>query len=173
MTQYDVIVIGGGAAGMISSIFSGRQGKKTLLCEKMPKIGKKLLVTGAGRCNLLNEKVDPSFYDPDAQELVRSVFEKFGKEKILTFFREIGLEVYAEPDGRIFPVTNQAASVMKVLEMELAKQKVSVETGFAVKTVRFSSGIFEVLAENKKRVEGKAVILCVGGKSYRQNKYRN
>jgi len=97
---------------------------------------------------------------------VKTVLEKFGKEKILGFFRELGLEVYAEPDGRIFPVTNQAGSVLKVFEMELERSKTAMELGFSVKSIRFSSGVFEVLSENGKSFKSKTVILCAGGKSY-------
>lgn len=182
MNSYDVVIVGGGAAGMTAAIFAKRSGKNVLLCEKMPKLGKKLLVTGAGRCNLLNEKLDPSFYDPAAQDLVRSVFAKFGKEKILGFFRELGLAVYPEPDGRIFPVTNQAASVLKVLEMEIARLGIPVELGCEVRSINVrhceeprkkgdrhslpACPLFEVIAENGKRASAKAVVLCAGGRSY-------
>lgn len=176
MTQYDVIVIGGGPAGMMAAIMAKRRKKNVLLCEKMPKLGKKLLVTGAGRCNILNEKLDASFYDPAARRLVGQVLEKFGKEKILGFFRDLGLELYAEPDGRIFPVTNQAGSVVKVLEMELERIQVPVQLGCEIQTIRVLKGdrqaihacplCFEVLAEKGKKITGGVIILCAGGKSY-------
>lgn len=166
MTQYDVIVVGGGPAGMTAAIFAARRGKSVLICEKMPRLGKKLLVTGAGRCNLLNEKLDPSFYDPMARELVSLVFSKFGKEASLGFFREIGLAVYAEPDGRLFPVTNQAASVLKVLELELERLKVPVELGCEIKSIGKGQAGFELKIGDAKRLTGAAVILCAGGKSY-------
>ncbi|HNX68323.1 MAG TPA: NAD(P)/FAD-dependent oxidoreductase [Candidatus Omnitrophota bacterium] len=166
MKSYDVIIVGGGAAGMVAAIFAKRKGDSVLLCEKMPKLGKKLLVTGAGRCNLLNEKTDPSFYNPDAQKLVASVFEKFGKEAILGFFKELGLEVYTEPDGRIFPVTNQAASVLKVLELEISRLEVPVKLDCHVRDIRAVAGGFELRTAGEERFGAKKVILCAGGKSY-------
>lgn len=166
MKFYDVIVIGGGPAGMMAAITAKQYGKNALLCEKMPKLGKKLLVTGAGRCNLLNDKLDSSFYDPSAREWVDSVLKRFGKEKILGFFHELGLAVYAEPDGRMFPVTNQASSVVKVLEMELERLKVPMELGFEIKEIKKNTRGFDLKAGNGERVTGNAIILCSGGKSY-------
>src|SRR5512140_3646340 len=102
MTHYDVIVIGGGAAGIMAAITAQRQGASVLVCEKMPKIGKKLLITGAGRCNLLNETLDASFYNPTSRALVGSILGQFGKDAALGFFKELGLATYADETGRIF-----------------------------------------------------------------------
>lgn len=166
MAQYDVIVIGGGAAGLMAAITAKRQGASVLVCEKMPKLGKKLLITGAGRCNLLNETLDASFYDPGSQELVRSVLGQFGKEAMLAFFKELGLSTYADETGRIFPVTNQAASVFNVLEMELERLKVTVDLGCEIKNIRVVKNGFEVHAGTGEKEMGRKIILCAGGKSY-------
>ncbi len=166
MTPYDVIVIGGGAAGMMAAITARRRGASVLLCEKMPKIGKKLLVTGAGRCNLLNETLDASFYNAQGQILVRAVLEQFGKEAMLQFFKDLGLATYADESGRVFPVTNQAASVLKVLEMELERLRVVIDLGCEIQSVRPSKNGFEVRARSGEAETGQKVILCAGGKSY-------
>ena len=166
MTPYDVIVIGGGAVGMMAAITAKRRGASVLLCEKMPKLGKKLLVTGAGRCNLLNETLDASFYNLGGQALVRPVLDQFGKEAILQFFKELGLATYAEESGRIFPVTNQAASVLKVLEMELERLKVVLDLGCEIQSIRVSKNGFEVHARSGESETGRKIILCAGGKSY-------
>jgi hypothetical protein len=166
MKPYDVIVIGGGAAGMMAAIIAKRKGASVLVCEKMPKLGKKLLVTGAGRCNLLNETLDESFYNPGAQSLVRSALRQFGKDAALAFFKELGLMTCADETGRIFPVTNQAVSVLKVLEMELERLKVIVELGCEIKSIHAAKDGFEVRAGTGERETGKKVILCAGGKSY-------
>lgn len=166
MTPYDVIVIGGGAAGIMAAITAKRGGASVLLCEKMPKLGKKLLVTGAGRCNLLNETLDASFYNPGGQALAGSVLGQFGKEAMLQFFKELGLATYADESGRVFPVTNQAASVLKVLEMELERLKVVLDLGCEIQSVRPSKNGFEVRAKSGEAETGRKVILCAGGKSY-------
>ncbi len=166
MRMYDKIVIGGGAAGIIAAIFAKRKGEQVLLCEKMPKLGKKLLVTGAGRCNLSNEKLDASFYQPKAEKTVRSVFEKCSKRDILDLFKGLGLEIYSEPDGRIFPVTNQAASVLKVLEIEIARLGIPVKLSCEVRGIRSVSDVFELRTNGEERFSSPRVVLCGGGKSY-------
>ncbi len=166
MAQHDVIVIGGGAAGIMAAITARRQGATVLVCERMPKLGKKLLVTGAGRCNLLNETLDPSFYNPGAEALVRSVLEQFGKDAMLAFFKDLGLATYADETGRIFPVTNQAASVLKVLELELERLKIPVDLGCEVKNIRVAKNGFEVSAKTGEKEMCRKVVLCAGGKSY-------
>jgi len=166
MAQYDVIVIGGGAAGIMAAITAKRQGASVLVCEKMPKIGKKLLITGAGRCNLLNNILDASFYNSGSQAFVRAVLNQSGKEAMLGFFKELGLATYADEAGRIFPVTNQAASVLKVLEMELERLKVTLDLGCEIKNIRVTKNEFEICAKSGERETCRKVILCAGGKSY-------
>lgn len=166
MAPYDVIVIGGGAAGMVAAITAKRRGTSVLLCEKMPKLGKKLLITGAGRCNLLNEVLNESFYNPESHALVRSVLDRFGREAMLAFFKDLGLATYADETGRIFPVTNQAASVLKVLEMELERLKVTIDLGCEIKSIRVAKHGFEVSARTGEKETGGKLILCAGGRSY-------
>jgi predicted Rossmann fold flavoprotein len=166
MAHYDVIVVGGGAAGIMAAITAKRQGASVLVCEKMPKIGKKLLITGAGRCNLSNEILDASFYNPGSSAIVLSVLEQFGKNAIPEFFKDLGLATYADEIGRIFPVTNQAASVLRVLEMELERLKVTLDLGCEIKNIRASKNGFEISAKSGEREMGRKVILCAGGKSY-------
>ncbi len=166
MAEHDVIVIGGGAAGIMAAITAKRQGASVLVCEKMPKIGKKLLITGAGRCNLLNDVLDASFYNPGGQTFVQSILDQFGKKDMLDFFKELGLATYADETGRIFPVTNQAASVLKVLEMELERLKVTLDLGCEIQNIRAFKNGFEVSAKTGEKEICRKVILCAGGKSY-------
>ncbi len=166
MKSYDAVIVGGGASGIVAAIFGKRKGASVLLCEKMPKLGKKLLVTGAGRCNLLNEKLDASFYNPEARKLVQAVLEKCGRDAILGFFRDLGLRVYTDETGRIFPVTQQAASVLKVLELEMARLEVPVKLNCEVRDIRAVAGAFEIRTANEERFISPKVIVCAGGKSY-------
>jgi hypothetical protein len=163
--NYDVVVIGGGAAGIVASISARRTGASVLLCEKMPRLGKKILVSGNGRCNLLNESLTPSFYNPEAREWIDSVLAQFGKKEILHFFKELGLAVYAEK-GRVFPITNQAASVMDVLLLELSRRGVEVRCDCEVKQMSQTSAGFSLALKAQDPVMACQVILCGGGKSY-------
>ncbi|MBN1189632.1 MAG: aminoacetone oxidase family FAD-binding enzyme [Dehalococcoidales bacterium] len=163
--SYNTAVIGGGAAGICAAITLARRGKSVIICEKTHVAGKKLLATGNGRCNLLNDELNESFYNPEAAELVRSVFRQFGKDRILSFFRGLGLITFSQ-EGRVFPITNQAASVLKVLEMELARLCVEIEPDFNCTSVSCGEKIIKVSSAEKKEIECLKVIVAAGGRSY-------
>lgn len=150
---------------MAAGISAAHAGKSAIICERMPKIGKKILASGNGRCNLLNEKLDESFYNKEAQGLVKSVFSKFGFSFIIKFFNDMGLEVYSE-EGKIFPVTNQASSVLKILEIELKKLGMPIELDFEVCRISRSNGKFIVTSKSGKTIECDKLIMAGGGKSY-------
>ena len=159
------VVIGGGAAGLLAAICIGRQGKPVIICEKTAQLGKKILATGNGRCNLLNDDLNELHYNSNARDLVKSVFTRFGKAEILDFFRSLGLEVYSQ-EGRIFPVTNQAASVLKVLEMELRRLSIPVEYSFDCTSLAFSNNGISVISKTGKNIECEKVIVTGGGMTY-------
>ncbi len=160
-----VIVIGGGAAGILAAISAGRSGSDVILCERMNRLGRKVLASGNGRCNLLNDRLDSSFYNPSSKHLVETAFSRFGKREILDFFLELGLHVYSD-GGRIFPVTNQSSSVLKVLEMELKRLSVCVEYNFNVTGITYANGSFIVSSDSGKSLAGRSVVIACGGKSY-------
>ncbi len=165
MQKFDVAVIGGGASGILAAISAKRAGKSVVICEKNPRLGKKLLVSGSGRCNLANEDLTEAHYNPDARLLVKSIFTQFGIKEIDRFFSQIGLKLYSQ-NGRIFPVTNQAASVLKLLEMELARQEVILELGFEAVKIAHSKKGFVVSAKNNRSLSCDKLIISVGGKAY-------
>ncbi len=165
MTNNLTVIVGGGAAGICAAIGKSRRGEPVIICEKTNQIGKKILATGNGRCNLLNDDLSESYYNPTAQDLVRSVFAHFGKAEILDFFSSLGLKVYSQ-EGRIFPVTNQASSVLKVLEIELRRLSVPIELNFNCSGLSFSNDKIIVVSKNGKRIECQKVIITGGGKTY-------
>ena len=165
MLKFSTAVIGGGAAGIVAAISAKRLGKSVVICEKMPYLGKKILASGNGRCNLSNVRIEASSYNPAAWPLIKSIFSKFGKEDIERFFKALGLETYSD-GGRIFPITNQAASVLKVLELELKRLAVPAELGFEVADIRRSNDTFLVRSRSNKTISCDRLILAGGGKAY-------
>jgi predicted Rossmann fold flavoprotein len=158
-------VIGGGAAGICAAISAARRGESVIICEKTPQLGKKILASGNGRCNLLNEKFNESFFNPAARGLVESILAQFGKRELLDFFSNLGLEVYSRED-RIFPITNQAASVLRVLEMEITRLSVPVNFSFDCCNISMSPNHFQLNSRDGRSIECRKVIITGGGKTY-------
>ncbi len=165
MSRDVTVVIGGGAAGICAAINAARRGGSVVICEQNSQLGRKILATGNGRCNLLNDDLSEMHFNQDARPLVRSVLETWSKEDILNFFEGIGLKTYSQ-SGRIFPVTNQAASVLKVLELELQRLAVRVEFGFKCSGIQGSGDSLAVVSADGRRVGGRKIVLTGGGKSY-------
>jgi len=165
MDRCDVIIIGGGASGCLAAISARRRGASVAICEKMPRLLKKVLASGNGRCNLLNETLDASFYNKAAQQLVVSVFSQFGNARILNLFKELGLEVTVE-GGRYFPATDQASTVVRLIEMELERLSVTVNLSCLVTGIIKERDGFTIATKSGKRYACRAVILAGGGKTY-------
>lgn len=165
MQKFNTAIVGAGASGLVAAISAKRAKNTVIILERLPSIGKKLLACGGGRCNFLNEKIDESYYNFSARPLVKSGLSRFGKTEILSFFEGLGLYHYCE-QGRIFPVTNQASSVLKVLENEIRKLSVSVELGFEVAEISSSREGFLVGSSANKKIFCDNLILAAGGRSY-------
>jgi predicted Rossmann fold flavoprotein len=161
----DVVVVGGGAAGLAAAIAASREGRSVAIVDRMPRLGKKILITGGGRCNLGNERLDPARFSTTNPALVASVFARFGTAEIIRLFEGLGLRIVSD-GGRLYPATNQAASVLKVLEMEIRRQGVEALTGFEAVSIKREKGAGAVIAADGRRVEAGAVVLDGGGRSY-------
>jgi predicted Rossmann fold flavoprotein len=163
---YDLAVVGAGAAGLVAAISGARRGVSAVLLERLPRAGKKLLATGGGRCNLLNENLAAAAFTSTDPELVGSILGRFGREEIKDFFEGLGLRLQADEAGRVYPVTNQASSVLKVLELEIGRLGVPVESGFEARRTEASAGGFKIKAADGREVTARALVLAGGGKSY-------
>ena len=119
MKKYDVAIIGAGPAGMMAAITASGNGKRVALIEKNPQLGRKLLATGNGRCNLTNSYVTLDRYHGANPKFIETVLNQFDQHATLEFFQDLGLVVKEEANGRIFPRTNQASSVVEVLRQRL------------------------------------------------------
>jgi hypothetical protein len=163
---FDVVVVGAGAAGLTAAISGARRGAAVGVLERLARSGRKLLATGGGRSNLLNENLAASAFTSSDPGLVASVFERFGRSEIRDFFAGIGLALRADENGRVYPATNQAASVLRVLEIEAGRLGVSVETGFEVARIGARDAGFTLVSADGRKAGARAVVLAGGGKSY-------
>lgn len=165
IAKFQVGIIGAGASGMAAAISAKRAGKSVIIFERMASLGKKLLACGGGRCNFLNEKLDETYYNLESRRLVKSIFACFGKKDILDFFKDLGLYSFSEA-GRIFPMTNQASTVLRVLEIELKKLGVCLELSFEAAHVSWEREGFLVSSCTNKKTICENLIIAAGGKSY-------
>lgn len=163
---YDLAVVGAGAAGLTAAISARRLGLSAAVLERLPSPGRKILASGGGRCNLLNDGLAASSFTSTDPALVASVLERFGRREIRDFFTGLGLRLQADEKGRVYPATNQAASVLKVLELEVRRLGAPAETGFAVGRIEPRAGGFRLRAADGRVVESRTVILAGGGKCY-------
>lgn len=124
-----ILIIGGGAAGMAAAICAAREGAKVTLLERMDRVGKKLLATGNGRCNLMN--VGPWVY-PGGSDFAAAVLARCGAEKQIAFWAELGLRLREEDGGRVYPVSGQAATVLDTLRLAMENLGVEVVCDAAV-----------------------------------------
>jgi len=165
MREFQTAVIGAGAAGLVAALSSKTMGSDTVICERLTKIGKKILASGNGRCNISNDDLSESHYNPESRSMVKSIFSKSGKEAISNLFNELGLETYSE-EGRIFPRTNQSSSVLKVLEIKLKNLSIPVELDFEAVKIEPSDKSFAVISKSGKKIIARKIVITGGGMSY-------
>ncbi|MDO8536066.1 MAG: NAD(P)/FAD-dependent oxidoreductase [Candidatus Omnitrophota bacterium] len=168
ITVYDIAVIGAGAAGSMAAIRAGQSGKKVVLLEKNELIGKKILMTGRGRCNLTNSGKLDTFIEKFARpgQFLRNAFYAFSNEDVMDFFRSNGLELKSERQGRVFPATDNARSVTQVLEKCLQENKVDIRYKVRIRELKRSGKDF-ILDTESGSIAAKKVILATGGASYK------
>lgn len=164
-----ILVIGGGAAGMMAAVFAARNGQKVCLFEKNEKLGKKLFITGKGRCNLTNACDMEELLDAVVtnRKFLYSSFYGFTNEETMEFFEELGLKMKTERGNRVFPVSDHSSDVIKVLQDELRKLNVKLCLKTEVARVEEKDGhFFGVRLKDGTTVQGDACIIATGGNSY-------
>jgi hypothetical protein len=162
----EVAVIGAGAAGLAAAISAARSGAAVIVLERLPAVGKKLLATGGGRCNLLNDRLAASAFTSTDPGLVSSTLGRYGVREIRSFFEGLGLRLQTDETGRVYPATNQAASVLKVLEIETGRLGVDIRTRFEVETIEAQARGFRIAAADGRTLEAGSIVLAGGGRSY-------
>ena len=164
---FDGIVIGGGPAGMFAAITAARRGEKVLLLERNDRLGKKLLITGKGRCNVTNDCSGQEVLQntPRNGKFLYSAMNTFPPEKAMAFFEENGCALKTERGSRVFPVTDKSQSVLDCLQRELRRQNVTVKTA-RVKEILTEEGKATGVRTQNETIRGNWVILATGGASY-------
>ncbi|MEH7492363.1 NAD(P)/FAD-dependent oxidoreductase [Neobacillus niacini] len=166
--QYDVVVIGGGPSGLMAAIAAGEKGLNVLLIDKGDKLGRKLAISGGGRCNVTNRLPVEEIIKhlPGNGKFLYSAFSIFSNEDIIKFFEKLGIALKEEDHGRMFPVSNKAQSVVDALLDQLEKLKVKIYTNSPVADVIYKEGhVSSVKLKNGTAIEAKSVVIAVGGKS--------
>ena len=166
-----VIVIGGGPAGMLAAISSAREGNSVTLLEKNNMLGKKLLITGKGRCNITSSLEMDEFIKniPGNGRFLYSSFQNFTNQDIIDLLEKQGVKVKTERGNRVFPVSDRSLDVRDALERELQKNNVKIKLNTTVKEIICKDGkIKGVLLQNEEKIEADKIILATGGKSYPQ-----
>lgn len=168
-TTYDVVVIGGGPAGMMAAGRAGELGAKVLLVEKNSHLGKKLLITGGGRCNVTNAEYDTRTLLKkygESDKFLFSPFSQFGVKETLELFEKKGLEVKVENLKRVFPVSNKSESVLNALKKYIKEGGVEVLLSSEVASiVTDGEKIKEIVLKDKTKIKGANFILSTGGLS--------
>ena len=167
----DVIVIGGGPSGLMAAAAAGAEGARVLLIEKGNKLGKKLAISGGGRCNVTNnlEYDEIIRHIPGNGRFLYSPFSVFDNRDIIRFFEGLGVPLKEEDHGRMFPVSDQAMDVVNALTGELDKLGVKVRFGARVaKLLMDDEQILGVRLESGEEIRSKAVIVATGGKAVPQ-----
>ena len=157
----NVCVIGGGAAGMLAALTAAENGHRVLLLERQSRVGRKLLATGNGRCNLSNHHVSPAHYHGGAG-FCDFALSQFDVGETLQYFASLGLLTVSEASGRIYPMSNMAGSVLDVLRYALERPEIDLQTGQTVTAVRKIPEGFSVKTETDT-FSARCLILAAGG----------
>ena len=163
-----IIVIGGGAAGLMAAYSAALEGCEVLLLEKNEKLGKKIYITGKGRCNLANYCSEEDFLKNVVSnpKFLYSSIHRLSPYETVDFFKNLGLTTKVERGNRVFPESDHASDVTKVLEKALKNIGVRIELNTRVKNIKLDNGKFTGVETNKGDYTADACIIATGGLSY-------
>ena len=169
MNEYNIIVIGGGASGLMAAGQAAQHCDKVLLIEKMHHPARKLGITGKGRCNITNSAVLDEFLENISPNpaFLRSAFSQFFSSELIEFFNGIGVETKNERGGRVFPASDKAGDIVKAIVNWVKSKNVEIKTNTAVKEILIHNNRIQgVKTSQGQSIKSKIVILASGGKSY-------
>ena len=163
-----IVVIGGGAAGLMAAVIAGREGAKVTLLEKMNYVGKKMGITGKGRCNITNACDMSDFIKntPGNGKFLYGAYERFTNEDLLQLLHDAGLETKVERGGRVFPASDSALDVRNTFMKLMKHYGVDVHLEEPVKKLLIDNGVVTGVVTDKETYHADAVVIATGGKSY-------
>lgn len=166
--KYDVVIIGAGTAGLMAAVAAGGQGARTLLLDKGDKPGRKLGISGGGRCNVTNAGGTEEIirHLPGNGRFLHSAFSRFGSQEIIAFFEGLGIPLKEEDRGRMFPVTDKASTVVHALVHEVRRLGVEIRLHTTVAGLDCTDGrVCGVRLAGGERIAARTVVVATGGKS--------
>lgn len=165
MPKKQVIVAGGGAAGMMAAIASRRLGAEVMILERNPRVGKKILATGNGRCNFTNINAGTDFYHGSNPKFVHGALAQFTVDDTIRFFEELGIAHKVEDFGKVYPMSDQASSILDVLRYELSELGVTIICDAFIKEIKRADSRFKIELADGQIHQGDRVIMATGGKA--------
>lgn len=160
-----ILVIGGGAAGLISSIIAARNGAEVIILDRMNRVGKKILATGNGRCNLTNRYIDIKRFHGKSPKFAFGALHSFDVNQTIDFFEQLGIACKEEDAGKIYPYSDQATSVLDVLRYEAERLGISEQCDAEVENICKSDNNFIISLKDGRKIKGDYVIVATGGQS--------
>jgi hypothetical protein len=160
-----VVVVGGGASGLLVSILISRCNTEVILLEKNSRVGKKILVSGNGKCNIGNISPQPKNYYSSNPNFINKALENYGAKEIIDIFKTIGIEIIEGSDGKLFPLSLQASSVVDILEYEAKRLGVEIICDCEVNNISKKDNIFTIKSTIKD-ILAETVILTSGSQAY-------
>ena len=159
---YDVMIIGGGASGLMAACALSQRGRRVVLLEKQSRVGRKLLSTGNGRCNLTNRNARSSDYH-GARQAAQAALKAWPPKRVEALFGALGVPCVADAEGRVYPMSRQAASVLDALRLCCDERGVATLTDFPVTALTHPGEVFEAAAADGRRVRARCALVCTGG----------
>ncbi|WP_373897254.1 NAD(P)/FAD-dependent oxidoreductase [Haloimpatiens sp. FM7315] len=163
--NYDVIVIGAGASGLTAAITAKDRGCNVAILEGNSRLGKKILTTGNGRCNITNENIEPSRYHSDNLNFFNYALDRFNNKDILSFFTYLGLPLISLEEGKMYPMSLQASSVLDIFILALEEKDIPLHLNTKITNILAYKNYFELTSSNKETFKCKKLILACGGKT--------
>ena len=162
---HKIIIIGGGASGLLASIAAKDKGQDIAILEGSDRIGKKILSTGNGRCNISNIDLNDNRYHSKNSGFMKNVLETFTVEKTEEFFNSLGLPVTTLSEGKMFPLSLQASAVLDILRLSIDEKKIPIYINSKIKDIKLIKNNFQLYTANGDIYECSKLIIATGGKS--------